>query len=74
MYFNSGDSTFEIIHIDIPNPDLVLWTDNKFSKSSIGPLVQFLQEVLLEWGSHLKIPIPTLKNKILFKRSNKQSI
>ena len=73
MYFNRGDSTFKIIHIDIPNPDIVLWMDNKFSKSSIGPLVQFLQGVL-EWGSHLKIPIPTVKNKILFKRSNKQSI
>ena len=73
MYFDSGDRTFKITQIDIPNPDIVLWTDNKFSKSSIGPLVQFLQGVL-EWGLHFKIPIPTVNKKILFKRSNKQSI
>ena len=45
-YFHSGDRTFLITQIDIPNPDIVLWMDNKFSISSIGPVVQFLQVVL----------------------------
>ena len=68
MCFPSGDITFKITQIDIPNPDIVLWMDNKFSMSSIGPVVQFLK------GMHLKIPIPTAKEKILLKRSDKQSI